>query len=136
MAVYWATKEQWDFIDGMNDYKFYYCKILTSILGSVGVIMLAMVLSHIPEYIKKLFLWIGKNTLIILAIHLIVKLFLLKFGNEFIRQPYVWQPLQWIIVFLLIYLLNRFVPKLVGKSELIKSKTHHTKGVIKIEDKN
>jgi hypothetical protein len=66
-------------------------------------------------------LWIGKNTLIILSTHQVIKWTLLILGNEFIQQSYIWQSLQWIIMFLLIFLFNRFTPKLVGKSNLINN---------------
>jgi fucose 4-O-acetylase-like acetyltransferase len=120
IIIKYFYERQLDFINDAGNSLFYFSKLICSVLGSLLIILSSILLSKLPVFIKNIFLWIGKNTLIIMSIHIPIKYLLLNYGNDFVQQTYVWFSLEWIICIISIFVLNQFVPFFTGKKEIIK----------------
>ena len=97
----------------------------TMIPGAFTGIILVLCLSILMSYIRidtlhKFISYIGKNTLIIFALHMIVNLNFTVYLKPFFHSTPIYASSKFIIVwlsmFLCIYLINNFMPFMIGKS--------------------
>lgn len=108
-----------------NEGVIFFADFLISLFASFAILSISKVLSE-TQYINKLFIWVGRSTLIILCTHLMIKYTLLTFGGELLQNGWIWQPLDWLIMIMLIMIINNYIPLLSGKYELIKIKRNDT----------
>lgn len=100
---------------------------ITMILGAFsGILFLfafSILISNIKIQIIQDFLsYIGKNTLIIFALHMIVNLNYTVYMKPFFTSTLMYVSskfiVTWLIMFLFIYLINNFMPFLIGRKKL------------------
>ena len=87
-----------------------------AISGSLGVILLCVAIYHMTGpgllWLKSLFVYVGKNTFIILAFHQILMQLLHSVG---LQSGLIIRILMWMILLLLVEIINRFFPQLLGR---------------------
>jgi fucose 4-O-acetylase-like acetyltransferase len=94
-----------------NDLLSFVLRYITSIIGLIATLLVSLLTSK--YFIKKLFTWIGRNTLVILCTHLMIYDFLLWMNIQYISsEPFIYIEII-ILSYITILIYNKLNPKLL-----------------------
>ncbi len=101
-------------------------EIILAASGITTLIAISLIFSHLKTTITNPFIYIGQNTLIILALHPFIYNNLKLITQNFITSNFLDSLIRiittWILLFFSIWLFNKYIPWAVGKTKVI-SKT-------------
>lgn len=88
--------------------------------GILFILSLSMIISKIQlKRLQQFLVYMGKNTLIIFALHMIIVLNITKYCKNWFASDLAYAGTKflvvWLMMFLFIYLINRFAPWMIGK---------------------
>lgn len=126
------------FKNEMGNYLYVY---LSALAGCMFVFLLSNALDHntsiFAGFCKRIFVYLGTNTLVILGMHQVIKLALVKIFSELningVLSLLGRQLLLWVFLMIFIYLFNNYLPYFIGKRQtLIKTGRNKTNPVASV----